>query len=86
MGSEPIYGRWLIARISAVFVFSLIRDEPHWLCHAGGYAGVSVWPLYLSGDEVKKTLGERWNDWNLPPGKPGIALTITLISATNRLG
>lgn len=25
--------------------------------------------LYLSGDEVKKTLGERWNDWKPAAGQ-----------------
>lgn len=28
--------------------------------------------LYLSGDEVKKTLGERWNDWK-PAAGPNLA-------------
>ncbi len=42
--------------------------------------------LYLSGDEVKKTLGERWSDWKPAAGQTGIALTITLISATKQAG
>lgn len=42
--------------------------------------------LYLSGDEVKKSLGERWSDWKPAAGQTGIALTITLISATKQAG
>src|SRR5699024_4217296 len=42
--------------------------------------------LYLSGDELKKTLGNRWSDWKPLPGKHGIALTITSISATKQAG
>ncbi len=42
--------------------------------------------LYLSGDEVKKRWMNAGTTGNLPPGKPGIALTITLISATKQAG
>ncbi len=42
--------------------------------------------LYLSGDELKKTLGERWSDWKPAAGQTRIALTITLISATKQAG
>ncbi len=42
--------------------------------------------LYLSGDEVKKRWVNAGATGNLPPGKPGIALTITLISATKQAG
>lgn len=42
--------------------------------------------LYLSGDEVKKRWVNAGTTGNLPPGKPGIALTITLISATKQAG
>ncbi len=43
--------------------------------------------LYLSGDEVKKTLGERWSDWEPAAGKTWHSfLTITLISATKQAG
>lgn len=42
--------------------------------------------LYLSGDELKKRWVNAGATGNLPPGKPGIALTITLISATKQAG
>ncbi len=38
--------------------------------------------LYLQGDELKKTLGERWTDWKPGAGQTGTALTTISTSAT----
>lgn len=37
--------------------------------------------LYIQGDELKKTLGERWTDWKPARDRAGTVLTTTLTSA-----
>ena len=85
--TKPIYGRWFDSahQRGIRILFDVVMNHT-------GYATLAdmqeyqFGALYLSGDEVKKRWVNAGATGNLPPGKPGIALTITLISATKQAG
>ena len=71
MATKPIYGRMVDRRINHAHIrilFDVVMNTPANATLAD-MQEYQFGALYLSGDEVKKTLGERWSDWKPAAGQ-----------------